>query len=112
MFRTSHSLHERWNESKRVLEKYPDKVPIICEKSNITGPDIDKKKYLVSRDLTIGQFIYVIRKRLKLSPEKAIFLFINGSVPPTSQFLGTLYEFNKENDNFLYILYSFENTFG
>ena len=34
-------------------------------------------------DLTVGQFVYVIRKRIKLSPEKAIFIFINNVLPPT-----------------------------
>jgi GABA(A) receptor-associated protein len=47
-----------------------------------------------------------------LQPEKAIFLFINGSIPISSQMLGNIYELNKENDGFLYIVYSFENTFG
>ncbi|GAB2217383.1 hypothetical protein Droror1_Dr00000563 [Drosera rotundifolia] len=31
--------------------------------------------YLVRADLTIGQFVYVVRKRIKLSLEKAIFIF-------------------------------------
>lgn len=46
-------------------------------------PDIDKKKYLVPSDLTVGQFVYVIRKRIKLSPEKGIFIFINNVLPAT-----------------------------
>lgn len=52
------------------------------EKSDI--PTIDKKKYLVPADLTVGQFVYVIRKRIKLSPEKAIFIFVNEILPPTA----------------------------
>jgi hypothetical protein len=52
-----------------------------AEKSDI--PDIDKKKYLVPADLTVGQFVYVIRKRIKLSPEKAIFIFVKNVLPPT-----------------------------
>ena len=48
-------------------------------------PDIDKKKYLVPGDLTAGQFVYVIRKRIKLSPEKAIFIFVNNILPPTGK---------------------------
>jgi GABA(A) receptor-associated protein len=47
------------------------------EKSDIAT--IDKKKYLVPADLTVGQFVYVIRKRIKLSPEKAIFIFVDES---------------------------------
>ncbi len=34
-------------------------------------------------DLTVGQFVYVIRKRIKLSPEKAIFVFVRNVLPPT-----------------------------
>jgi GABA(A) receptor-associated protein len=47
----------------RIRAKYPDRIPVICEKalkSNLE--DIDKKKYLVPSDLTVGQFVYVIRK--------------------------------------------------
>lgn len=56
---------------------------MICEKvekSDIST--IDKKKYLVPSDLTVGQFVYVIRKRIKLSPEKAIFIFVDDVLPP------------------------------
>ena len=41
------------------------------------------RRYLVPSDLTVGQFVYVIRKRIKLSPEKAIFIFAAGVLPPT-----------------------------
>jgi GABA(A) receptor-associated protein len=60
-------------------------VPVICEragKSNV--PLIDKKKYLVPQDLSIGQFMYVVRKRIKISPEKAVFIFVDGILPPVS----------------------------
>ncbi|KAK4581144.1 hypothetical protein RGQ29_024711 [Quercus rubra] len=60
----------RMAESGRIREKYPDRVP--AERSDI--PDIDKKKYLVPADLTVGQFVYVVRKRIKLGAEKAICL--------------------------------------
>ncbi|KAE8991197.1 hypothetical protein PF005_g22658 [Phytophthora fragariae] len=63
---------------------YSDRIPVICEKADPSDiPDIDKKKFLVPVDLTVGQFVYVTRKRIKLSPEKAIFIFINNVLPPT-----------------------------
>jgi GABA(A) receptor-associated protein len=114
-FKSEFSLVERLNEASKVIEKYKDRVPIICERSSkasIDCPYIDKKKYLVPRDLTIGQFMYVIRKRLNLPAEKAIYLFINGVIPSSSQTLGELYEYYKDQDRFLYIIYSYENTFG
>jgi GABA(A) receptor-associated protein len=44
------------------------------------------RRYLVPSDLTVGQFVYVIRKRIKLSPEKAIFIFTNNVLPPTGAY--------------------------
>jgi len=49
---------------------------------------------------------------MRLQPEKALFIFMNGIIPPTTSMLGDLYEYYKENDNFIYITYSLENTFG
>jgi GABA(A) receptor-associated protein len=74
--------------------------------------DIDKKKYLVPSDLTCGQFLYVIRKRLKLPAEKAIFLFVDGKIPSTSAMLNEIYEQHRDADGFLYMSYSDENVFG
>ena len=63
------------------------------EKSDIAT--IDKKKYLVPADLTVGQFVYVIRKRIKLSPEKAIFIFVDEVLPPTAALMSSIYEEHK-----------------
>jgi len=78
------------------------------EKSDITA--IDKKKYLVPSDLTVGQFCYVIRKRIKLAPEKAIFIFVNEVLPPTAALMSSIYEEHKDEDGFLYITYLAPNS--
>ena len=75
--------------------------------------NIDKHKFLVPADLTIGQFIHVIRKRIKATPEKAIFIFVAKRIlPSTASLISTIYEQYADDDGFLYILYSGENTFG
>lgn len=43
--------------------------------------DIDKRKYLVPSDITVAQFMWIIRKRIQLPSEKAIFLFVDKTVP-------------------------------
>jgi hypothetical protein len=69
---------------------------VICEKADRTDiPTIDKKKYLVPSDLTVGQFVYVIRKRIKLAPEKAIFIFVDEVLPPTAALMSAIYEEHK-----------------
>lgn len=112
-FKNEHDFGKRSAEAKRIREKYPDRIPVIVERAEKSDiEEIDKKKYLVPEDLTVGQFVYVIRKRIKLSPEKAIFIFVNNVLPPTSAPLATVYEERKDEDGFLYITYSGENTFG
>ena len=88
---------------------------MICERSNKSTSglqDIDKKKYLVPCDLTAGQFVYVIRKRLALPPEQAIYISVNGTIPPTASLMSTIYSENKDSDGFLYCQYTGENVFG
>ena len=36
---------------------------------------LDRKKYLCPRDLSLGNFMYVIRKRMHIEPEKSLYLF-------------------------------------
>lgn len=42
-------------------------------------------RYLVPADLSVGQFVYVVRKRIRLSAEKAIFIFVKNILPPTGK---------------------------
>jgi GABA(A) receptor-associated protein len=114
-YKHKNSLLDRILESTRILSKYPDKIPIICEKNKNASndcPTIDKTKYLISRDLTVGQFIYVIRIRLNISQDKALFLFIGNIIPSSTNSILSVYNKYKDTDKFLYVTYSFENTFG
>mmetsp|Transcript_14027 Transcript_14027/g.51007 ORF Transcript_14027/g.51007 Transcript_14027/m.51007 type:complete len:120 (+) Transcript_14027:307-666(+) len=112
-FQQEHPLEKRQAEALRIREKYPDRIPVIVEKAERSDiQDIDKKKYLVPADLTVASFVYVIRRRIKLSPEKAIFIFANNVLPPTAALMSSIYAEHKNDDGFLYITYSGENTFG
>ena len=53
-------------------------------------------RYLVPADLTVGQFVYVVRKRIKLGAEKAIFVFVKNTLPPTGKW--TLSRLNNIQD--------------
>ncbi|EGV64940.1 ubiquitin-like protein atg8 [Yamadazyma tenuis] len=112
-FKDEYDFEKRKAEATRILERFSDRLPVICEKAeNSDIQEIDKRKYLVPGDLSVGQFVYVIRKRIKLPSEKAIFIFINDILPPTAALMSTIYEEHKDEDGFLYVLYSGENTFG
>ena len=111
-YKNMYTLEKRQDEALRIKEKYPNRVPIICERYTVGDPEIDRKKYLVPDDLSISNFIYVIRKRIKLKPENSLYLFVNGKILNGTGLLAQIYEKNKDNDGFLYIKYTLENTFG
>ena len=112
-FKENFQLQKRKKESISIMKKYPNRIPVIVEKVGSSDiPDIDKHKYLVPSDLTVGQFQFVIRKRVELKPEQAIFFFVNNTLPSTGTLMTILYKEYKDVDGFLYMKYSGENTFG
>jgi len=115
-FAESTPSDKRKKEADGILEKYNgSRVPIIVErskKSSQTIPLIDKKKYLVPTTMTFGQFVLVIRKRIKLAPNQAIFLYVNNVNPPATMTMGQLYQEHKDETGYLFCIYSSESTFG
>jgi GABA(A) receptor-associated protein len=115
-FIEQYSFFERSKESERIMKRYTDRFPVICEKNrhDIGCPDIDKHKYLVPHNITLGQFMYVIRKRIRLPASSALFLFVGDDAVllPVSLEMEDVYHRFKNKDGFLYILYSRENVFG
>ena len=114
MYATLHSFSKRQNESSGVFIKYPDRIPIIIEKnpSNKSLPEIAQKKYLVPKDLSVNHLIYIVRGKINLTSSDAIFLYTKDTLHKSSSLIGTIYEEHKNDDGFLYMLYTSENTFG
>jgi GABA(A) receptor-associated protein len=113
-FKDAQSFERRAAESLRIKGKFPGKIPVIVERGKTSEdiPDIDNCKFLVPADLTVGQFIYTIRKRMMLPPEKALFVFVGSMLPPTGALMKEVYAQFMDRDGFLYIQYRGENVFG
>ena len=48
-------LDERKVESARIMVKYPDRIPVIVEKTKGSDvPDIDKCKFLIPKDFNFS----------------------------------------------------------
>jgi GABA(A) receptor-associated protein len=113
-FRSKHPFANRREEANRIMERYPGRIPVIVEKASRSTdiPFMDKQKFLVPNHMTVGQFLFIVRKRLTMPPEKALFVFVNGQLPTTAQTIGSIYQDHKNEDGFLYMHYSGESTFG
>ena len=88
------------NQLIYYLQVVVERVP------NSQIPEIDKRKFLVPNDISVAQFMWIIRKRIQLPSEKAIFLFVNKTIPQSSSTMGQIYTNFKDEDGFLYISYS------
>jgi len=114
-YKEKNPFEKRKAEAQRIREKFPDRIPIIVEHaradtSNISS--IDRNKYLVPSDLTVGQFTFVIRKRIKLAPAQTLFIFINDSLATSSAVMAQMYKEHKDEDGFLYCFYAGMDHFG
>lgn len=109
-------LEKRKKEATQIIEKYNgDRIPVIVERAKSSSKTLallDKKKYLVPSTMTFGQFLLIIRKRIKLQPNQAIFLYVNNVQPPATVTMGQLYKEHRDESGFISCIYSNESTYG
>ena len=109
-------ISKRKLESSKIREKYPERVPVICEKDPKQKKlaTVDKTKYLVPIDLSVSQFSYIIRKKLEMEKNSSLFLLVAGKHSITGDSLmSEIYDQYKDaDDGFLYISYTSEITWG
>ncbi|XP_065652678.1 microtubule-associated proteins 1A/1B light chain 3A-like isoform X1 [Hydra vulgaris] len=118
-FKDRRCFNQRKRESESISAKYPDKVPVIIYliieryKSEKALPVLEKMKYLVPSDMTVGMLSNVIRKRLQLNSSQSLFLLINSrNICSNSLTLLDVYREEKDEDGFLYIVYASQEVFG
>jgi GABA(A) receptor-associated protein len=114
-FKNQYTIAKRKTESASIKIKYPNRIAVICEvvKRDRDTLILDKKKFLVPSDLTVGQFVHIIRRRIKLSSDQALFIFTsNNTIPAISSMMGQIYNECVDDDGFIYFCISAESTFG
>ncbi len=107
-------FEKRKEESSKLRLQCPDKVPVICEKDpKCKIQEIDKTKYLVPDDLTISQFCNMLKSRITLDEKQSFFLLFNGAHQVgLDNLMQEAYEKYKDEDGFLYVVYSAELVWG
>ena len=107
-------LFLNYGEAEKIKEKYPGRIPIFVTKATRAAdiPDLPKHKYLAPSNLSVGQFIFILRRQIKLPPDRAMFIFVNDTLPTSSTLLAELYANHKDQDGALRMTYTSENTFG
>ncbi|KAI6229292.1 putative gamma-aminobutyric acid receptor-associated protein [Aphelenchoides besseyi] len=113
------SFKERKTERSRMADdirrQQPDKIPVIIERYDGERglPLLDKCKYLVPGHVTVAELMCIIRSRLHLHPEQALFVLANEkSLVSNSMTIADIYNQEKEQDGFLYLVYASQPAFG
>jgi GABA(A) receptor-associated protein len=114
-FKKRYTLEQRKQECEKMLVRFPNRIPVIVERLEKSSlPAMDRKKFLIPNDIVLGQFVHIIRKRINVNPVNAIFTFIGEKqkLYNITEVVSNIYESQKDEDGFLYIYYTGENTFG
>ena len=91
-------------------------LPVVCSEHRSSGVTLSKRKFLVSPTMTVGQFLFHVRKHASSSctPAHALFLFVGSQhvIPRVGDSMKDVYGKHKDGDGILYITVCGENTFG
>jgi GABA(A) receptor-associated protein len=126
-FKKKYSLDERKNITIKILEKYEDKCPIYLSIDKQILSNIDSmfikniNRYIVTSNLTLTQFLSILRKKINFSQNESLTLFveiyndkkiINSILAPLTSSIGSIYNNYKDEDGFIYLNIVKENVFG
>ncbi|GAB6026819.1 Microtubule-associated proteins 1A/1B light chain 3C [Chamberlinius hualienensis] len=114
-FKQRKSLAVRKEEVANIRMKFPAKVPVVVERysKETRLASLDKMKFLVPQELTMSQFVTIIRNRLHLHASQAFYLMAgNRSISSLSKTMGEIYKCYRDEDGFLYFTYASQEMFG
>ncbi|KAH9490326.1 Microtubule-associated proteins 1A/1B light chain 3C [Bulinus truncatus] len=114
-FKQRKTFAVRKEEVEGIKQKFPSKVPVIVERfhKETALPILDKTKFLVPQELTMSQFLTIIRNRMSLNSNQSFYLIINNkSISSMSATIAELYRDEKDEDGFLYMTYASQEMFG
>jgi hypothetical protein len=101
---------------QNLLTKYPDRVPIVLSsKTYIKGNPL---RFIVPLNLTVTQFMVLLRTKIELKQEEAIFIFVKDIqtgqdiMVQSSVTMESLYSQYKDKDNLLNLFFEKEAVFG
>ncbi|TKR88051.1 hypothetical protein L596_012352 [Steinernema carpocapsae] len=114
-FKERKSLVQRKRLFKDGISRFPDKIPVIIERSfgEKHLPFIDRNQFLVHDHVSVAEITSIIRRRLHLLADQSLVIFVNETqIPSAMSGIRNVYEVYKDEDGFLYLSYASQSFFG
>lgn len=108
-------LEERMDTVKRIRKRHPDKFVLILEAPGFILDTQRKRhyiKFLAPFQMSVGEFLYKLRKNIRLYPEETVYLYVNNEIPMTSSLLSDVYRTHMSPDFHLYMKVEKQAVFG
>ncbi|XP_057664839.1 microtubule-associated proteins 1A/1B light chain 3C-like [Diorhabda carinulata] len=109
------TVEVRREEVLAIKNRFPTKIPIIVQRyhKETQLPPLDKAKFLVPQDITMSQFQIIIRNRIRLNPQQALYILVNNkSMTSLTLTISQVYAEHANANGFLYITYASQEVFG
>ncbi len=103
------SFEDRKKKSSVLLTKYPDKIPVILEKSKKDKylPKNNKTKLLIAHNMTVSNILTLLKNNTNINSTTSIYIMVSDKniMLSGSQSIVEIYNNYKNTDGFLYLEY-------
>ncbi len=105
------------NKIEEMIKKHPNRVPIIISSNSFK--EHGQHRFIVPNNITIAEFMKILRNKVSLRPEEAIYVFVKditiskeGILVPSSSTVESIYNQYKDKNLVLNLIYEKEEIFG